>query len=66
MEERKLLVKGTPPLPLGREFTVVGKSLNRSDGVRRLRGVPSMRETFGCRICFMERFSILPIPGPEF
>ena len=38
MEKRKLLVKGTPPPPLGREFTVVGKSLNRRDGVEKVTG----------------------------
>jgi xanthine dehydrogenase YagR molybdenum-binding subunit len=38
MGENKLLVKGTPPPPLGREFTVVGKSLNRSDGVEKVTG----------------------------
>jgi xanthine dehydrogenase molybdenum-binding subunit len=38
MAESKLLVKGTPPAPLAREFTVVGKSLNRRDGVEKVTG----------------------------
>ena len=38
MAESKLLVKGTPPAPLDREFTVVGKSLNRRDGVEKVTG----------------------------
>lgn len=38
MAESKLLVKGTPPSPLNREFTVVGKPLNRIDGVEKVTG----------------------------
>jgi CO/xanthine dehydrogenase Mo-binding subunit len=38
MGKRRLLVEGTPPPPLDREFTVVGKSLNRADGVEKVTG----------------------------
>lgn len=38
MGESKLLVKGSPPPPLGRDFTIVGKSLNRRDGVEKVTG----------------------------
>ncbi len=38
MKESKLLVKGTSPPPLDREFTVVGKPLNRRDGVEKVTG----------------------------
>jgi xanthine dehydrogenase YagR molybdenum-binding subunit len=38
MKESKLLVKGTPPPSLDREFTVVGKPLNRRDGVEKVTG----------------------------
>jgi CO/xanthine dehydrogenase Mo-binding subunit len=38
MSSTKLLVKGTPPTPLGREFTVVGRPLNRRDGVEKVTG----------------------------
>jgi len=38
MAEGKLLVKGTIPPPLDRELTVVGKSLNRRDGVEKVTG----------------------------
>jgi xanthine dehydrogenase molybdenum-binding subunit len=38
MTENKLLVEGTPPPPLDREFTVIGKSLNRRDGVEKVKG----------------------------
>jgi xanthine dehydrogenase YagR molybdenum-binding subunit len=38
MTESKLLVEGTPPPPLDREFTVIGKSLNRRDGVEKVKG----------------------------
>jgi CO/xanthine dehydrogenase Mo-binding subunit len=38
MAEGKLLVKGTVPPPLDREFTVVGKPLNRRDGVEKVTG----------------------------
>lgn len=38
MAESKLLVKGTPPSPLNREFTVVGKPLNRKDGLEKVTG----------------------------
>ena len=34
----KLLVKGTPPPPLDRDFTVVGKPLNRRDGAEKVTG----------------------------
>ena len=34
----KLLVQGTPPPPLEREFTVIGKPLNRRDGVEKVTG----------------------------
>ncbi|HBB17641.1 MAG TPA: xanthine dehydrogenase family protein molybdopterin-binding subunit, partial [Syntrophus sp. (in: bacteria)] len=38
MGDRKLFVKGTPPPPLGRNFTIVGKSLNRKDGLEKVTG----------------------------
>jgi len=38
MVERRLLVQGTPPPPLEREFTVVGKPLDRRDGVEKVTG----------------------------
>jgi xanthine dehydrogenase molybdenum-binding subunit len=38
MVERRLLVKGTPPPPLEREFTVVGQPLDRRDGVEKVTG----------------------------
>lgn len=38
MVEGKLLVKGWSPPPLDREFTVVGKPLNRRDGVEKVTG----------------------------
>jgi xanthine dehydrogenase molybdenum-binding subunit len=38
MAESKLLVKGTIPPSLDRELTVVGKSLNRRDGVEKVTG----------------------------
>lgn len=38
MAESKLLVKGTPPPPLDRELTVVGKSLNRSGALEKVTG----------------------------
>jgi xanthine dehydrogenase molybdenum-binding subunit len=36
--EGKLLVKGTPPPPLDRELTVVGKPLNRRDALEKVTG----------------------------
>ena len=36
--ESKLLVKGILPPPLDREFTIVGKPLNRRDGVEKVTG----------------------------
>jgi len=36
--ESKLLVEGIPPLPLERELTVVGESLNRRDGIEKVTG----------------------------
>ena len=38
MAESKLLVRGTVPSPLDRELTVVGRSLNRRDGVEKVTG----------------------------
>jgi CO/xanthine dehydrogenase Mo-binding subunit len=38
MKESKLLVKGMIPPSLSREFTVVGKPLNRRDGVEKVTG----------------------------
>ena len=38
MVENKLLVKGTPPPPLDRELTVVGKPLNRRDAAEKVTG----------------------------
>ena len=38
MVESKLLVRGTPPPPLERELTVVGKSLNRRDAPEKVTG----------------------------
>src|SRR4030042_6771720 len=38
MAESKLLVQGTPPPPLEREFTVVGRSLNRRGGLEKVTG----------------------------
>ncbi|OGP89694.1 MAG: hypothetical protein A2156_00605 [Deltaproteobacteria bacterium RBG_16_48_10] len=38
MSSEKLLIKGPPLPPLGREFTVVGRSLNRRDGVEKVTG----------------------------
>jgi CO/xanthine dehydrogenase Mo-binding subunit len=38
MAESRLLVKGSPPPPLDRELTVVGKPLNRRDGVEKVTG----------------------------
>ena len=38
MVENKLLVKGTPPAPLDRELTVVGKPLNRRDAAEKVTG----------------------------
>jgi CO/xanthine dehydrogenase Mo-binding subunit len=38
MAESKLLVQGTPPPPLEREFTVVGRPLNRRGAVERVTG----------------------------
>lgn len=38
MAENKLLVKGTPPPPLERELSVVGQSLNRTDGFEKVTG----------------------------
>ncbi len=38
MGENKLLVKGPLPPPLDRDLTVVGKSLNRRDGVEKVTG----------------------------
>ena len=38
MAESKLLVQGTPPPPLDREFTIVGKSINRLDGPEKVTG----------------------------
>ena len=38
MVESKLLVKGTPPPPLDRELTVVGKPLNRRDAAEKVTG----------------------------
>ena len=38
MEESKLLVKGSLPPPLDREFTVIGKPINRRDAVDKVRG----------------------------
>ena len=36
--ERKLLVKGTPPPPLDRELSVIGKPLNRRDAPEKVTG----------------------------
>src|SRR3989339_566792 len=38
MAESKLLVQGTPPPPLDREFTIVGKSINRLDAPEKVTG----------------------------
>lgn len=38
MTESKLLVRGDVPLPLDREFTVVGKPLNRRDAREKVTG----------------------------
>jgi CO/xanthine dehydrogenase Mo-binding subunit len=38
METSKLLVKGSPPPPLDRELTVVGKPLNRRDALEKVTG----------------------------
>jgi CO/xanthine dehydrogenase Mo-binding subunit len=38
MAESRLLVKGSPPPPLDRNLTVVGKSLNRRDGAEKVTG----------------------------
>ena len=38
MAKNRLLVEDTPPPPLDREFTVVGRSLNRVDGVEKVTG----------------------------
>jgi CO/xanthine dehydrogenase Mo-binding subunit len=38
MAKSKLLVRGTVPPPLDREFTVVGKPLNRRDGAEKVTG----------------------------
>ncbi len=38
MSEGKLVVKGTPPRPLDREMTVVGKPLNRRDAREKVTG----------------------------
>lgn len=38
MGKNKLLVKGTPPTSLEREFTVVGKPFDRIDGVEKVTG----------------------------
>ena len=38
MVEIKLLVKGTPPPPLDRELTVVGRPLNRRDAAEKVTG----------------------------
>ena len=38
MAEDKLLVKGTPPLPLDRELSVVGQPINRLDGFEKVTG----------------------------
>lgn len=38
MVESKLLVRGTPPSPLDRELTVVGKPLNRRDAAEKVTG----------------------------
>ena len=38
MAKNRLLVEDTPPPPLDREFTVVGRSLNRVDGIEKVTG----------------------------
>jgi xanthine dehydrogenase molybdenum-binding subunit len=38
MEENKLLVEGSPPPPLDRELTVIGKPINRLDGLEKVTG----------------------------
>ena len=38
MEQSKLLVKGIPPTPLDREFTVIGKPINRRDALEKVTG----------------------------
>ncbi len=38
MEESRLLVKGSTPPPLDREFTVIGKPINRRDAVDKVKG----------------------------
>ena len=38
MAESKLLVQGALPPPLDREFTVVGKPINRLDGLEKVTG----------------------------
>jgi xanthine dehydrogenase YagR molybdenum-binding subunit len=38
MAESKLLVEGASPAPLDREFTVVGKPMNRLDGLEKVTG----------------------------
>ncbi len=36
--EPRLLVKGAPPPPLDREFSIIGKSIDRSDGLEKATG----------------------------
>ncbi len=38
MDRNKLLVVGTPPPPLSRKYTIVGRSLNRRDGLEKVTG----------------------------
>jgi CO/xanthine dehydrogenase Mo-binding subunit len=63
MEEGKLLVKGTVPPPLDREFTVVGKPLNRRDGVEKVTG--RAKYTGDMKIPNMLSGKILRCPYPR-
>ena len=63
MTEGTLLVKGTPPPPLDREFTVVGKPLNRRDAPEKVTG--GAKYTGDLKLPHMLYGTILRCPHPR-
>lgn len=63
MRSEKLLIKGAPPPPLDREFTVVGKPLNRRDGIEKVTG--SARYSGDIKLPGMLYGKILRCPHPR-
>jgi CO/xanthine dehydrogenase Mo-binding subunit len=63
MKNGRLLVKGKVPPPLDREFTVIGKHLNRRDGVEKVTG--SAKYSGDIKLSNMLYGKILRCPHPR-